>query len=175
MNWYNWQEFEYDFFFQIVPYAEFIATYMKVKIVGIHNRFLLAQAIHATLMTEHAVGALQFTDNVCYLERYRQVSNIRSTKSQYFNDSRTVLQLSLPNPLKPDVKSRMKMQLEQRRQAMLQLHLNDRQFYCLLRFTVDVNETFLIARLICWKYCATSLFLGNLVWTQSRNFVTYTV
>ena len=64
---------------------------------------------------------------------YRQVSNIRRTKSQHFKDSRIVLRLSLTNPLKPDVKSRMKMQLEQRRQAMLQLHLNNRQFYCLLR------------------------------------------
>ena len=40
---------------------------------------------------------------------YRQVSNIRRTKSRHFKDSRTVLRLSLPNPLKPDVKSRMKM------------------------------------------------------------------
>ena len=40
---------------------------------------------------------------------YRQVSNIRCTKSQHLKDSRTVLQLSLPNPLKLDVKSRMKM------------------------------------------------------------------
>ena len=40
---------------------------------------------------------------------YRQVSNIRRTKSQYLKDYRTVLRLSLPNPLKPDVKSRMKM------------------------------------------------------------------
>ena len=40
---------------------------------------------------------------------YRQVSNIRRTKSQHLKDSRTVLWLSLPNPLKPDVKSRMKM------------------------------------------------------------------
>ena len=40
---------------------------------------------------------------------YRQVSNIRRTKSQHLKDSRTVLRLSLPNPLKPDVKSRMKM------------------------------------------------------------------
>ena len=40
---------------------------------------------------------------------YRQVSNISRTKSQYLKDSRTVLRLSLPNPLKPDVKSRMKM------------------------------------------------------------------
>ena len=40
---------------------------------------------------------------------YRQVSNIRRTKSQHLKDPRAVLRLSLPNPLKPDVKSRMKM------------------------------------------------------------------
>ena len=40
---------------------------------------------------------------------YRQVSNIRRTKSQHLKDYRNVLRLSLPNPLKPDVKSRMKM------------------------------------------------------------------
>ena len=40
---------------------------------------------------------------------YRQVSSIRRTKPQHLKDSRTVLRLSLPNPLKPDVKSRMKM------------------------------------------------------------------
>ena len=34
---------------------------------------------------------------------------------------RLVLHLSLLHPLKPDIKSRMKMQLEQRRQEMLQL------------------------------------------------------
>ena len=38
--------------------------------------------------------------------------------------------LPLPNPLKPDVKSRMKMYLEERRQAMLQLHMSDQQIYC---------------------------------------------
>ena len=41
--------------------------------------------------------------------KYRQVSNIRRTKSQHLKDPRTVLRLSLPNPLKPNVKSRMKM------------------------------------------------------------------
>ena len=40
---------------------------------------------------------------------YPQTSNIRDTKSQKLNISRLVLQLSLPNPLKPGVKSRMKM------------------------------------------------------------------
>ena len=63
---------------------------------------------------------------------YPKISNIRRTQIPNFNVSRLVLQLSLPNPMKPGVKSRMKMQLEQRRQAMLQLHLSDRQFYCLL-------------------------------------------
>ena len=44
-----------------------------------------------------------------FLPYYRQVSNIRRNKSQHFKDYRTVLRLSLPNPFKPDVKSRMKM------------------------------------------------------------------
>ena len=40
---------------------------------------------------------------------YRQVSNISRTESQHLKDYRTVFRLSLPNTLKPDVKSRMKM------------------------------------------------------------------
>ena len=63
---------------------------------------------------------------------YRQISNIRRTKSQTLSVSCPVLQLSVPNPLKPGIKLRMKMYLEQRRQAMLQLHLSDQQFCCLL-------------------------------------------
>ena len=47
--------------------------------------------------------------------------------------SHLVMQLPLPYPLKPCVKSRMNVQLEQRRQSMLQLHLSDQQVYCLLR------------------------------------------
>ena len=41
--------------------------------------------------------------------KYRKVSNIRGTKCQKSNDSRLVLQLSVPNPLKPSAKSIMKM------------------------------------------------------------------
>ena len=41
--------------------------------------------------------------------KYHKVSNIRRTKSQNWNDSHIVLKSSLPNPLKPGVKSRMKM------------------------------------------------------------------
>ena len=44
-----------------------------------------------------------------------------------------VLYLSLTNQLKPGVELRMKMQLEQCSQVMLQLHLSDQQFYCLIR------------------------------------------
>ena len=43
------------------------------------------------------------------IHEYRQVSNIRRTKYQHLKDSHTVLRLSLSNPLKPGVKSRMKM------------------------------------------------------------------
>ena len=70
------------------------------------------------------------------MKKYHQTSNISSAKSPYLNVSRLVLQvlkLSLHKPFKPGVKSRMKVQLEQRRQAMLQLHLSDQQFYCLWR------------------------------------------
>ena len=40
---------------------------------------------------------------------YRKISNIRRTKWPNLNVSCLVLQLSLPNPMKPGVKSRMKM------------------------------------------------------------------
>ena len=40
---------------------------------------------------------------------YRKISNIGCTQNQNLNDSRLIMQLPLPNPLKPGVKSRMKM------------------------------------------------------------------
>ena len=40
---------------------------------------------------------------------YRKISNIRRTKSPNLDVSRIVVQLSSPNPMKPGVKSRMKM------------------------------------------------------------------
>ena len=67
---------------------------------------------------------------------YRKTSNISNTKSQNLNVSRLVLPLSFPNPLKAGVKSRMKMSLEQRQQAMLQLHLSDQHVYCLIRYAL---------------------------------------
>ena len=66
------------------------------------------------------------------VRKYCQTSSISQTENQHLNVTCLVLQLSLPNPLKPGVKSGMKMWLEQRRQAMLQLHQSDQQFCCLL-------------------------------------------
>ena len=74
---------------------------------------------------------IQFIGNARNI--YHQISNISSTKSQNLNVSHLVLQLSLCNILKPGVEWRMKMLLGQCRQAMLQLHLSDQQFYCRLR------------------------------------------
>ena len=51
---------------------------------------------------------------------YRKISNIRRAKSLNLNVYRLGLQLSLSNILKPSAKWRMNMQMEQRRQAMLQ-------------------------------------------------------
>ena len=54
---------------------------------------------------------------------------------QNLNVSHLALQLYLPNPMKLGVKSRMKMLLEQRWHAMLQLYLSDQQAYCRLMCT----------------------------------------
>ena len=42
-------------------------------------------------------------------DNYHKISNVSNTESQNLNDPRLVLQLSLPNPLKPGVTSRIKM------------------------------------------------------------------
>ena len=47
--------------------------------------------------------------SVSSMSIYHQISNISCTKSQNLNVTCLILQLSLPNPLKPGVKSGMKM------------------------------------------------------------------
>ena len=66
---------------------------------------------------------------------YHQISNISRTKSQNIKriSSRLAVGCPMPNPLKTGNKSKIKMLLEQRRQAIFQLHLSDRQFYGQLR------------------------------------------
>ena len=73
---------------------------------------------------EHFSESLVYSTAVNNLEfrTWRYNSNIRGSKSQNLDVSRLVLQLSLCNLLKSGVKSRIKIKLEQRRQAMLQLH-----------------------------------------------------
>ena len=61
----------------------------------------------------------------CAMQNYRKTSSISRTKFQNLNVSCILMQLSSLNSLKPGVKLIMKMLLEQRRQAMLQLHLSD--------------------------------------------------
>ena len=48
-------------------------------------------------------------DCLCAPADNRQISNISRIKSKDLTASHLLLQLSLPNPQKPDVKSRMKM------------------------------------------------------------------
>ena len=48
-------------------------------------------------------------DKIYGTQQYRKISNIRRTESPNLNVSRLVLQLPLPNPMKPGVKSIMKM------------------------------------------------------------------
>ena len=63
---------------------------------------------------------------------YRQTSSINRTTSQNWNVSRLILQLHFSDPLKPGVKSRMRMESEQRR------HLSDQQLPTKVRFIFDV-------------------------------------
>ena len=69
---------------------------------------LILQKIALVYVSERILGLTRlirlFSGN-----DYRQVYNVRCTKFQHLKDYRTVLRLSLPNPLKPAVKSRMKM------------------------------------------------------------------
>ena len=69
----------------------------------------------AVLSRIQCVNELKFLPKVIHLtlmkwnETYQKISNIGRTKSQNLNVSCLVLQLSLPNPLKPGFKSTMKM------------------------------------------------------------------
>ena len=63
----------------------------------------------ASLILPYYIVPKNYTHSFALFCGYRQISSLSRTKSQHLNDSRAVLRLSLPNPLKPDVKSRMKM------------------------------------------------------------------
>ena len=106
--------------------------YLKISSAKCQPFCLGLNVLSSVLAWMYAIIKRVVTD-YCMLpsQHYRKSSSINRTKSQHLNVSHLVLQLSFPNPLKPGIKSRIKVQLEQRWQAMLQLHLSDQQFYCL--------------------------------------------
>ena len=71
------------------------------KMVLVMKRAFMIAISQVTSMLPVIIRCLKIT--------HRKIFNIRRTKSQNLNDSRLVLLLPLPNPLKPSVKSRMKM------------------------------------------------------------------
>ena len=64
-----------------------------------------------TFPVKKMVQPVQYLSDISrpVLYSYRKISNIRRTESPNLNVSRLVLQLSLPDPVKPCVQSRMKM------------------------------------------------------------------
>ena len=78
----------------------FICT-MIVSPISDHISNIILQMVKILFYSCH--------DTYFVLSYYHKVSNIRRTEFQNINDSRPVLQLSLPNLLKPCIKSRMKM------------------------------------------------------------------
>ena len=84
--------------------------------VTLNNTIMQFDCINTiTSVLCEVASLLSNTENVIHLDivivflSYHKISNISHTKSQNLNESRFVLQLSLPNPLKPGVKLRMKM------------------------------------------------------------------
>ena len=67
--------------------------------------------------TDVYVAAISYVNNCDEIkcDIFRKIFDIKHSKPQNLNDSRLVLRLSVSNPLKPGVKSRLKMQLEQDR------------------------------------------------------------
>ena len=64
------------------------------------------------MYTATKISVVHFTNKVelsLHNNTHRKISCIGRTKSQNLNVSHIVLQLSLPNPLKPGVKSNMKL------------------------------------------------------------------
>ena len=93
-----------------------------VKYLRMHDMMTNRKLTHWGLVVTHGIvefshrefrqwlfahSAPSYCLNHCWLTV--KISNISRTQSQNLNDSHLVVQLSLPNPLKPAVKSRMKM------------------------------------------------------------------
>ena len=64
--------------------------------------------INDIIVCDGCIGNYKITPRLAS-DDYRKISNIIRTKLPNLNVSRLVVQLSFPNPMKPGVKSRMKM------------------------------------------------------------------
>ena len=87
-----------------VQFALNIPSIGHVTLVAIAGTTILVPCL-----TFESQQVIQRRGSSLVKKMYRKISNIRRTKSQNLNVSRLVLQLFSPNPMKPGVKSRMKM------------------------------------------------------------------
>ena len=96
------------FFFNITIIIE---LFCEVEITfPIYNDIVYCALMYLIYSSSFSQGTVVNADENAFTDlEYRKVSNIRRTKCQNLNDSRLVLELSVPNPLKPSVKSIMKM------------------------------------------------------------------
>ena len=69
---------------------------------------MLSQTVQTTVLDNGIFPVSLWQVLMQYNSDYRQIYNIRRIKSQTLNVSHFVLQLSLPNPLNPGVKSKTK-------------------------------------------------------------------
>ena len=82
---------------------------VRVSVPGLEASAAIAAMVEGELnadpQAEESTGVIQIEGE----EEYRKTSSISRTKSPNLNVSCLALQLSLPNPLKPGIKLRMKM------------------------------------------------------------------
>ena len=104
--------------FIVAPIASYIKVHFsnsvaKYSTVGsttcVSQKILSSEHLWFVMRVWDFQGFTNVLPQVTYTFNYRQISNIRRTKSQNLNVSRLVLQLSLYSRLKPGVRSRMKM------------------------------------------------------------------
>ena len=99
---------------------------VKTRPCILHNSYTASYCKLKEIWTLFGLDFVFFCDLILVFTRvhyYRQISFSSGTKSQNFYD----YPLALSNPLKPGIKSKMKVQSKRRRQALLQIHMSDQQ------------------------------------------------
>ena len=109
-----------SYHFQIMPWKVFVILPIHcASCYNTHKNTVLLSWEDATYNNEETIyrkmhhmiphGLFIKRCTLEYERNYHKISNIRCTESPSLNVSRLVLQLPLPNPMKPGVQSRMKM------------------------------------------------------------------